>query len=127
VIFGIGVDAVNCERMDEKRMTPYIIKRLFNKIEVENLPISPKERQVYLASRFAAKEALVKALGEGFRFCSPRSIAVVNDEKGKPSFSFDKEVENRLPQNLSQIHLSITHEESVAIAFVVLEVSDASK
>jgi holo-[acyl-carrier protein] synthase len=95
VIFGIGVDAVEIERMREERMSVHIIHRLFHPTEVKNLPVAQEARKVYLASRFAAKEALVKALGEGFRFCAPRSICVVNDEKGKPSFMFDTQVEQK--------------------------------
>ncbi|MDC7246630.1 MAG: holo-ACP synthase [Sphaerochaetaceae bacterium] len=124
MIFGIGVDAVECERMNEKRMTFHIINRLFHKKEVEQMPVEQEARKVYLASRFAAKEAFVKAVGEGFRFCAPRQICVTSDLKGKPVFLFDDEVTDRMPENITGIHLSITHEGPLAVAFVVLEVSD---
>jgi len=124
VIFGIGVDSVQCERMNENRMSSHIISRLFHKDEVALMPVEQESRKVYLASRFAAKEAFVKAVGEGFRFCAPHSICVKNDEKGKPYFTFDDDVKDNLPAHISNIHLSITHEGSIATAFVVLEVFD---
>ncbi|NCB01019.1 MAG: holo-[acyl-carrier-protein] synthase [Spirochaetia bacterium] len=121
MIYGIGVDIVDIERMNDSHMTPFVINRLFHPVEIENIPQQGKE--AYLASRFAAKEAFVKALHTGFRKIAPRDICVVNDELGRPHYIFSDNVKDLLPKNLTSIHLSISHEKHIAIAYTVIEAS----
>ena len=76
----------------------------------------------FLAKRFAAKEALGKALGTGVR--APvllRSIAVTHDDLGKPAFVFDELLTQWLEQRGLQPHLSLSDETAYALAFVVVE------
>jgi holo-[acyl-carrier protein] synthase len=80
-----------------------------------------EERPFFLASRFAAKEAFVKALGTGFTAIAPRNIEVVVDQKGQPSITLSEEDRQRLGLGEVNIHLSLAHEEPLALAFVVLE------
>lgn len=124
MIHGIGVDMVEIERMSDSHMKEYVINRLFHPIEIAGIPEQEQRRKEYLASRFAAKEAFVKALHTGFRAISPKDIGIISDKLGKPSFVYTDRVTQLLPLNFSSVHLSISHEKHHAIAFVVVEVKD---
>jgi holo-[acyl-carrier protein] synthase len=127
-IRGIGIDAVSIARMDTHRMGAHVISRLFHPKEVQEMQrIAESQRPEYLASRFAVKEAFVKALGTGFRGISPSQIAVVTDVLGNPSIELDQEVVVSNGLDTTIIHVSITHEQNLAIAFVVLEASRGSE
>ena len=113
---GIGVDVVDLARFERAvARTPRLRERLFAPSERDELPLRS------LAGRFAAKEALMKALGEstGVRW---HDMEVVNDGEGNPSFVLPAP-----PPSSSQargivgIHLSMTHDAGVAIAYVVGE------
>lgn len=113
MIVGIGVDVVENVRF----VSPSIglIKRLFTQYEIacsENV----FSKDEYFASRFAAKEAFVKALGSGFRGISSSDIEIRNNSDGMPYIVLlnGKEIDLK-------IHLSISHEKSVSIAMVVVE------
>ena len=75
-----------------------------------------------LAARFAAKEALVKALGTGFRQGSFQEISVVDDRLGKPEIYLSGQFKLVADQlGVRRIFVSLSHVQSVALAQVVLE------
>jgi holo-[acyl-carrier protein] synthase len=117
-IRGIGVDIVNISRFEKKSLTPYILSRLFH--PDEKVEVKEKEGEFY-ASRWAAKEALVKSLGSGFRNIAPQDIKVVVDELGKPSIVLSEKAIKTFNLQNSSIQLSLTHEKEIALAFVVVE------
>ncbi len=82
-----------------------------------------KDQATYVASRFAAKEATVKALGTGFtQGLGFAQIGVANNSAGKPELYFlDKAYALYQQKNIRTAHLSLTHEKDYALAFVVLE------
>lgn len=125
-IRGIGVDAVSIDRMDTRRIRDHVLSRMFHPSEVEQANSMEQGRAQFLASRFAAKEALVKALGTGFRGIGPSQIAVAVDETGQPHIDLSRELLEQLGLTRSIIHLSLTHEGSLALAFVVVEDNDGS-
>lgn len=114
-IFGIGVDTVVVSRFEEQLVrTPKLRERLFTPSERE-LPIRS------LAARFAAKEALIKALGgsDGVEW-QDMEILRVSDER--PRFSPTSALHTILNErNCLDPHLSITHDGDIATAFVVIE------
>lgn len=119
---GIGVDAVAIERMDIQRMGMHVVTRLFHPDEVaEVLTLTFTRRAEFLASRFAAKEAFVKALGTGFRGIAPKDICVAVDAMGRPSIVLNPAIQASMNLQSARIHLSLTHEKTLAIAFVVVE------
>ena len=115
MITGIGVDVVGLERFAQKlEATPRLRERLFAESE-RGLPVRS------LAARFAAKEALIKALGrsDGLVWTD---IEVVPNEHGDPDFRLHGAVADVVASHgVRRLHLSMTHEAGVAIAFVVAE------
>ena len=109
---GIGVDVVDLARFAATlERTPSVRNRLFTPAEA-GLSIES------LAARFAAKEALMKALRVP-QALPWHDIEVVTDEVGAPNFSVSGVAAERLGGN--RAHLSLSHDTSVATAFVVVE------
>jgi len=112
VIVGVGTDVVEVARLEQAlERTPTLRQRLFTPAEAD-LPVES------LAARFAAKEALAKALGAP-KGLSWQDAEVLTDQAGQPSFSVTGEVAARTER--LWIHLSLSHDGGVALAFVVLE------
>jgi holo-[acyl-carrier protein] synthase len=115
MIIGIGTDVVDLERFERSMSrTPRLLGRLF--AESERGLALPS-----LAARFAAKEALIKALGgsDGVNWID---VEIVPDEHGNPGFVLHNSVAAEISQRgIERLHLSMTHDAGVAIAFVVAE------
>ena len=124
MIFGIGVDLVEIARIEsaQHRFGQRLARRLLAPEELQEYAQTP-QRSRYLAKRFAAKEALVKALGTGIgRELSWRAIRVAHDTRGRPYFEPDPALRQLLNQHqIGGNHLSISDERGYALAFVVLE------
>jgi holo-[acyl-carrier protein] synthase len=126
MIFGIGADVVEVPRV-ERLLAHYgerFAGHVLHEAEWEGFRASAV-RATYLAGRFAAKEAFAKALGTGLRHpVSLTRIGVVNDPLGKPRLHLDAALEALLDaRGIGARHVTLTHERSVACAFVVLEMS----
>jgi holo-[acyl-carrier protein] synthase len=115
MIKGIGVDIVDLARFDRQvARTPGLVPRLFAPAERALPPHS-------LAARFAAKEALIKALGDSVG-ASWQEMEVISDSHGNPSFALTGVVQAAVvARGITSAHLSLTHDAGVACAFVVLE------
>ncbi len=120
MIIGIGVDVVDLARFERAAgRTPALIGRLFAESEQAD---GDKRRPLRsMAARFAAKEALIKAIGDstGVRW---HDMAIVSDGLNNPSI----EVHGALAAiveglGITDIHLSMSHDAGVAIAYVIAE------
>lgn len=123
MIYGIGTDIVVIERMRDmyERHGERALGRLLAAAEQETCRAAADPAR-YLAKRFAAKEALGKALGTGIR--PPvllSAMAVLNDELGRPYFQFSGELAALIEERSLRAHLTISDEREHAVAFVVLE------
>jgi holo-[acyl-carrier protein] synthase len=114
-VVGVGIDVCEIARFEEScRRTPALVDRLFTDAERGRPPSS-------LAARFAAKEALAKALG------APRGMhwhdaEVVSEDSGRPRFVLRGTVLAEADQQgVRSVHLSLTHDGGIASAVVVLE------
>jgi holo-[acyl-carrier protein] synthase len=120
VIIGIGVDLVDLARFERAASrTPALLRRLFS--EQEQIGTGRPLPLRSLAGRFAAKEALIKALGDssGVRW---HDMRVVADSHGDPSFELHGAVADiAASRGISSFHLSMSHDAGIAIAFVVAE------
>jgi holo-[acyl-carrier protein] synthase len=117
VIVGIGVDVVDLARFDRAiTRTPKLRERLFAPAELA------RPRSLHsLAARFGAKEALMKALGDGtgIRW---HDIVVDSDDEGAPSLTLAGIAQQRAEvRGVTDLHLSLSHDGGVAIAYVVAE------
>lgn len=121
-VIGIGIDSVEVERFRTLlARQPQVRTRLFGPEELADSAalVDPAQR---LASRFAAKEAVMKALGVGlgaFRF---HDVCVVRSESGAPEMSVrGKAAALADERGVRRWHVSITHTPLLATAFVVAE------
>lgn len=119
LIAGIGTDVIELSRI-ERLMSDKFIARILHPEEIKmiNQMSSPGRKVSFLSGRFAVKEAYAKAYGTGlgrqFRF---NEICCLNDELGKPYIEDDQYI----------VHVSIAHAETVATAFVVLELPNSTR
>lgn len=124
MIYGIGADLVEMSRI-ERLLEQYgerFAKRVLTDGEWPAYVNSGKPA-MFLAGRFAAKEAFSKAIGTGFRHpVSLGNISVAHDHLGKPYFAFHPALETLIKnEGIIGHHLSISNETTVVCAFVVLE------
>jgi holo-[acyl-carrier protein] synthase len=113
VLIGVGIDIINVIRFEAKlQEIPNLKEKLFSVNELEKSSLQT------LAGKFAAKEALTKALNYSDKSLL-KSLEVLNSDCGKPYFNFRT---NR-PKILGDItiHLSISHDVDLSCAFVVIE------
>lgn len=115
MIFGIGTDLCSVIRLTESlERTESLAARLFHPNELE---LSSQS----LAARFAAKEALAKALGDP-KLLSWSEIEIVKDELGNPSLKLHGQTAANVAKlGDLKLHLSLTHDAQLAQAFVVVE------
>jgi holo-[acyl-carrier protein] synthase len=126
MICGIGVDLVRVDRL-ARALTRYgerFLRRVFTDREIAYCQGRAKQGVYQFAQRFAAKEAFSKALGVGLREGGIRwrEVEVLPDPRGKPEI----QVTGRAAQlceerGIKGMHLSLTDEDNLAVAMVVLE------
>ena len=130
MIIGIGTDLIEMTRIDRllSRWGTRALTRLFTPLEIQKgTDLSSSTSTRHFAKRFAAKEALVKALGLGFvQKITFQDMEVSNDALGKPKLSLKGVAAQKLTAQLlpgfeSRIHLSLSDTQDHALAFVVIE------
>jgi holo-[acyl-carrier protein] synthase len=114
-VIGVGIDVCDLARFAASlERTPGLRERLFTPAEATRPPAS-------LAARFAAKEALAKALG------APGGLAwhdaeVFSEESGRPRLELRGTVRARADElGVAHVHVSLSHDAGIASAVVVLE------
>ena len=120
---GVGVDIVQISRMERiRQVTPGFFARVFTAEEVEFCETSSRPMAQY-ACRFAAREAVLKALGTGFaQGIMPEQIEVTHADSGQPGARLTGAAQARLEQmGGGRILLSLSHEGDTAIAFALIQ------
>lgn len=124
MILGIGVDIVEVTRLERglERHGEDFARRILADAEWDDFRAASAQA-AFLAKRFAAKEALGKALGTGVRApATLRAMWVSHGASGQPAFAFSDELAAWLAaRGVARHHLSLSDERMNAIAFVVLE------
>lgn len=122
MIVGLGMDVAELGRIKGiySRYGQRFVDRLLTDAE---RGLMPKMAAPFLASRFAAKEAAVKALGTGFRHgIGLHDIEIASGPMGEPLVRFfGKALERALALEVVRAHVSLSHGRDVAAAVVVLE------
>ena len=121
---GVGVDIVENKRIKKSIKNKKFIYRIFSKKEIEKSK-KIKNKTNYFAKRFAAKEALSKALGTGFRKgLNFKDISIDNDKFGKPYYELSNYIKKLIYFNFKtkifKISLSLADEKNYSIAFAII-------
>ena len=124
-IIGNGVDIVDNLRIKKSLKIKGFVERIFTEHEI-NQSIKIKNRHLFFAKRFAAKEALVKALGTGFtKNINFKDIEINNNKNWKPLINLSSNIKNFLKKkfNISRfkIYLSLSDEKKYSIAYVIID------
>ena len=117
--FGCGVDVVELSRFRSalKRGGEAFMRRIFTKQEEAYAKRRRRTTLLHLAGRFAAKEAVIKAISQvnPRRVLAMHQIEIRNDHLGRPSI-----VLHDKPKNGLQIHVSLSHVDTVAVASAIV-------
>ncbi|WP_209125120.1 holo-ACP synthase [Alkalihalobacillus sp. BA299] len=120
MIIGTGIDIVEIKRIQKaiERTDKFVMRILTHNERKKYNDLSSKRQIEYLAGRFAAKEAFVKALGTGIsKQVGWQDIEVLNDKfSGKPIIYWNGD---------EVVHISISHSKEYAVAQVIIESSSS--
>lgn len=127
MIIGIGMDMTEIDRVErilQSATRERFLTRVLTEGERACLHLRGGNAAEFVAGRFAAKEALAKALGTGFgKYLGFHDLEILPDGAGRPTGRVEPSVLARLgftPQTV-HVHISITHTRSTAGAFAVIE------
>ena len=119
------MDLASLERIGRslERFGEHFCRRILSPAEYELLPGAPAARVAFVAGRFAAKEAAVKALGTGFsQGISLQNVEILRLPSGQPFLQLSGAAEERArDMGVKKLHISLSHEHEVAGAVVILE------
>ena len=122
MIVGIGIDVCEISRMERLLVDGKFLGRFFSLEEQEYIENKGKGAAQTMAGIFAAKEALMKALGTGLVSSQLKDICVLHDALGAPYYDLRGDFSQHAAQrNIDSLHLSITHDGGVAAAVCVAE------
>lgn len=124
MVVGVGTDIVEVKRIGRlvEKFGDVFLRKILRPDEIQCCNASTNRIQK-IAARFAAKEALAKALGTGiFGEVNFQNVEISSAENGAPFFILhDEAAIIQRERQISHIHVSLSHTESHAISFVVLE------
>ena len=113
------VEIVRIQRAIEKN--PHFMERVYTEREIAYCQRKKNPWQSF-AARFAAKEAVSKALGTGIGPVGLTEIEIVNEKNGQPGvYLHGKAQALAASRNIQRVHISLSHSEAYAIATAVLE------
>lgn len=116
MIKGIGIDLVDLKRLKEISDERFIHRILSDDELKFYQTINDDSRKLtYLGGRFAAKEAIFKAVSKGDKTAYYKDFSILNNEDGKPYV-----ISKHLSLDL-KVHISITHTSEQAVAYVIIE------
>ena len=124
-ILGIGIDIVQNKRIRSLIKNKTFILRTFGNKEVMfSKKITNKTN--YFSKRFAAKEALAKSIGTGFRNnLNFKDIEILNNKQGKPFYNKSKKIDSIIKRKFKiknyNLFLSISDEKDYSIAFAIIQ------
>jgi holo-[acyl-carrier protein] synthase len=122
MIVGVGIDLIEIEKIAKDLHSDVYLRKVFTEAEISVCKDSVNSAERF-AGRFAAKEAFMKAIGNGIRqgvwFTQ---IEVLNHASGQPYIQVSGEAKTWLNElGATNIHISITHTQNAAAAIIILE------
>ena len=125
MIQGVGTDLCTIERIARAIGNPRFLQRIYTPAERARLDnLCDERRHERAAGMFAAKEAVAKALGTGFVGFGFSDVDILSDEKGKPVVRLHGGAAELAKD--ANVHLSISHDGGMALAFAVIEIKGGS-
>ena len=124
LIIGCGIDLVKIERIEKiiKRWGNNFNCRIFTPLERDYCEKKKDNKYQSYAGKFAAKEALLKALGLGLRGANWKEIEIKNDELGQPIIDTSGKLKNiASTRGVNKYFVTISHTKEYAISQVILE------
>lgn len=115
---GIGNDIIEIKRIEKAIQNESFIKKVYTEKEIEYINSKGINKVESYAGRFAAKEAISKALGTGVRDFSLLDMEILNDNLGKPFVLFKNKIASFNEQYIT--HISISHCKEYATAMAVI-------
>lgn len=109
----IGIDIVETKRFEK------VNTKIFDQREIDYARLS-SDAHVHLAGFWAAKEAFLKALGEGITSLALNQICVLHDQKGRPYIALSDEQKQKFGVVDKTIELSISHTKDIATAVCII-------
>ena len=124
MIYGIGTDLVDLERIKKMKSLSAFAKKILGDQELKKFAEMKEGRNhSYLGKQFAAKEAFVKALGTGFKDpVFPKDIQILRNSLGKPEVLLSGGAKSFVDSlGITKSHVSLADESNHLLAFAVLE------
>ncbi len=122
MVIGVGCDIIEIERISQAIGRAAFVRRVYTAEEIAYCQGRGQQAAASFAARFAAKEAVLKALGTGLRGGSLQEIAVTNNALGKPEVYLSGYFASLAEQlNVKNIKISLSHSKEMAMAYVVME------
>ena len=125
MIIGTGIDIVEIARLQRsiERYKEHFLERTYTGAELEQAGTRGARTILFYAGRWAAKEAIAKALGTGFgASCGWLDISVLDDSMGKPVAAISgAAAETMRKKGVREIHVSISHDGGFAVAMAIAE------
>ena len=122
MLIGVGCDVIEIARVQKAIVKRSFVERVFAPEEIAYCESRGKQAAASFAARFAAKEAVLKALGTGLHGGELTEIVITNDELGKPSvqlLGYHGQLAAKL--GVKKIAISMSHSRETALAYVVME------
>lgn len=122
MLIGVGCDVIEIARVKKAIEREAFVERVYAPEEIAYCRGRGAQAAASFAARFAAKEAVLKALGTGLRGGELQEIVITNDALGKPSvqlLGYHAELAAQLGVN--NIAISMSHSRETAMAYVIME------
>ena len=122
MLIGVGCDVIEIARVQKAIEREAFVERVYAPNEIAYCRSRGKQAAASFAARFAAKEAVLKALGTGLRGGELQEIVITNDALGKPRVrlvGYHAQLAEQL--GVKNIAISMSHSREMALAYVVME------
>lgn len=121
MIYGIGNDIIEIERIKKALLREGFIRKICTENEIENLQKRGNREESY-AGIFSAKEAIAKAIGLGVRSYSLTDMEILNNDLGKPFVLISEKLDRIIRERFGtySIELSISHSKEYATAVAII-------
>jgi holo-[acyl-carrier protein] synthase len=122
MVIGVGCDIIEIERISRAIARAAFVRRVYTADEIAYCQSRGQQAAASFAARFAAKEAVLKALGTGLRGGKLQEIAVTNNALGRPEVRLSGYFAGLAGQlGVKNIRISLSHSKDMAMAYVVME------